>query len=60
MIELGTTLYLDFGDGELLECRADDTGSSVTDAHIDLCVADHQEALSLGVRTAAVYIEEAA
>lgn len=60
LIELGTTLYLDFGDGILQECRADDTGSSVTGAHIDLCVADHQEALELGVRTAAVYIEEAA
>ena len=57
-IELGTTLYLDFGDGVLRECRADDTGSGVTGAHIDLCVSDHQEALSLGIRTAAVYIEE--
>lgn len=57
-IELGTTLYLDFGDGVLRECRADDTGSGVTGAHIDLCVSDHQEALELGVRTAAVYIEE--
>ena len=60
LIELGSTLYLDFGDGVLQECRADDTGSSVTGAHIDLCVSNHQEALSLGVRTAAVYIEEAA
>lgn len=60
LIELGSTLYLDFGDGVLQECRADDTGSAVTGAHIDLCVADHQEALELGVRTAAVYIEEAA
>ena len=60
LIELGSTLYLDFGDGVLQECRADDTGSAVTGAHIDLCVADHQEALSLGVRTAAVYIEEVA
>lgn len=60
LIELGSTLYLDFGDGVLQECRADDTGSSVTGAHIDLCVSNHQEALELGVRTAAVYIEEAA
>lgn len=60
LIELGSTLYLDFGDGILQECRADDTGSSVTGAHIDLCVSNHQEALELGVRTAAVYIEEAA
>lgn len=60
LIELGSTLYLDFGDGVLQECRADDTGSSVTGAHIDLCVSNHQEALELGVRTAAVYIEEVA
>lgn len=58
LIELGSTLYLDFGDGELVECRADDTGAAVNGAHIDYCVSDHQEALSLGVRTAAVYIEE--
>lgn len=60
MIELGTTLYLDFGDGVLQECRADDTGFAVSGAHIDLCVSDHQEALELGIRTAAVYIEEVA
>ena len=58
LIELGSTLYLDFGDGEIVECRADDTGAAVNGAHIDYCVSDHQEALSLGVRTAAVYIEE--
>lgn len=57
-IELGSTLYLDFGDGELVQCRADDTGAAVTGAHIDYCVSDHQEALELGVRTATVYIEE--
>lgn len=59
LIELGSTLYLDFGDGELVECRADDTGAAVNGAHIDYCVSDHQEALELGVKTAAVYIEEA-
>lgn len=58
LIELGSTLYLDFGDGELMECRADDTGSAVTGAHIDLCVGSHQEALNLGVKTATVYIKE--
>ena len=58
LIELGSTLYLDFGDGELVECRADDTGAAVNGAHIDYCVPDHATALSLGVKTAAVYIEE--
>lgn len=58
LIELGSTLYLDFGDGKLVECRADDTGAAVNGAHIDYCVPDHATALSLGVKTAAVYIEE--
>ena len=58
LIELGSTIYLDFGDGELMECRADDTGGAVTGAHIDLCVGSHQEALNLGVKTATVYIKE--
>lgn len=57
LIPLDSTVWLDFGDGVLQECRADDTGSSVSGAHIDLCVSSHQEALSLGVRTAAVYVE---
>lgn len=59
-IELGSTLYMDFGDGVLIECRADDTGIGVNGAHIDYCVSDHQEALELGVKTAVVYIEEVA
>jgi len=58
LIELGSTVYLDFGDGELLEVRADDTGSGISGTHIDLCVSDHEEALQLGVRTATVYVEE--
>lgn len=57
LIELGTTLYLDFGGGTLMECRADDTGSGVSGAHIDLCLPDHQSALEFGVQTAKVYVE---
>lgn len=55
VIPLGSTVILDFGDGELQYCVADDTGSGVRGNHIDLAMADHQEALKMGVRTATVY-----
>lgn len=58
LIPLGSVVYLDFGDGELLEVRADDTGSGVSGAHIDLCVSSHAEANQLGVKTATVYVLE--
>ena len=60
LIELGSIVYLDFGDGELLECRADDTGSAIAGSKIDLCVASHEEAIQLGVKTATVYVQEVA
>lgn len=55
VIPLGSTVILDFGDGELRYCVADDTGSGVKGNHIDLAMADHREALEMGVRTATVY-----
>lgn len=55
VIPLGSTVILDFGDGELQYCVAEDTGSGIKGNHIDLAVADHQEALEMGVRTATVY-----
>ena len=58
LIPLGSTVYLDYGDGELLQFRADDTGSGVAGAHIDVCYPDHQTALEHGVQTARVYWEE--
>lgn len=57
LIPLGSTVYLDYGDGELLQFRADDTGSGVAGAHIDVCYPDHQSALEHGVQTARVYWE---
>lgn len=54
VIPLGSTVLVDLGDGEGLRYfRANDTG--VKGSHIDLCVPTHAEALSLGVKTAAVY-----
>jgi 3D (Asp-Asp-Asp) domain-containing protein len=60
LIELGSIVRLDFGNGEVLECRADDTGSAIAGSKIDLCVSSHEEALQLGLRTATVYVQEVA
>lgn len=60
LIPLGSTVYIDYGFGELLECRADDTGSGVAGAHIDLCAPDHQTALEMGKQTVRVYWKEGA
>lgn len=58
MIELGSTVYIDYGDGDIREYRADDTGSAIAGAKIDLCVTSHQEALELGVKTVKVWWDE--
>ena len=58
LIPMGSTVYMDYGDGELLEFRADDTGGAVAGAHIDVCYPDHQSALEHGVRKARVYWKE--
>lgn len=58
LIPLGSAVYIDYGDGVLQEFRADDTGSGVNGAHIDVCMTTHEEALEHGVREARVYWEE--
>lgn len=58
VIPLGSTVWLDYGDGNLVEYRADDTGGAVKGAVIDVCVADHATALQLGRRSATVYVQE--
>ena len=58
MIPLGSKVYIDYGDGEIFEYRADDTGSAIAGAKIDLCVSDHEEALELGVKTVQVWWDE--
>ena len=56
VIPLGADVLVDYGDGTGLHYyRADDTGSGVTGAHIDLCVGSHREAEELGIRRATVY-----
>lgn len=52
IIPLGSTVII---DGQ--KYLAADTGSSVKGLHIDICVADHNTAISSGVTTENVWIE---
>lgn len=54
IIPLGSTIMIEY-NGEMVYLRADDTGSAVKGNHIDIAVSGHQEALSLGVKTADVW-----
>ena len=54
VIPLGSTVMLE-RNGEMIYLRADDTGGAVNGNHIDIAVSGHQEALSLGVKTADVW-----
>lgn len=54
IIPLGSTIMIEY-NGEMVYLRADDTGSAVKGNHIDIAVQRHQEALSLGVKTADIW-----
>lgn len=54
IIPLGSTIMIEY-NGEMVYLRADDTGPAVKGNHIDIAVQGHQEALSLGVKTADVW-----
>lgn len=54
IIPLGSTIMIEH-NGEMVYLRADDTGPAVKGNHIDIAVSGHQEALSLGVKTADVW-----
>lgn len=58
LIPLGSTVWVDYGDGEIHEYVAQDVGAWVNGAHVDLAVATHDEALQMGRRTATVYWKE--
>lgn len=59
VIPLGSTVLVDFGDGEIHYFVAEDVGGAVKGNHIDIAVKEHEEALELGRKTATVwYIEE--
>ena len=57
IIPLGSTVWLMFSDGGRIQCRADDTGSAIQGARIDLCVSSHTEALEHGIDYITVYWE---
>lgn len=61
VVPLGTDLVMDYGDGIQHTYRAEDTGSAIQGARVDICVSSHQEALDLGVRSAVLrWAEEGA
>lgn len=54
VIPLGSTVWLEFDGGWKLECRADDTGSAISGARVDLCVPSHDEAIERGIQNVTV------
>lgn len=54
-IPLGSTIIIDWGDGDLEYRVADDRGGWVKGNHIDLAVTSHKEALEKGMDWATVY-----
>ena len=54
VIPLGSTVMLEH-NGEMVYLRADDTGGSIKGNRLDIAVKGHQEALSLGVKTADIW-----
>lgn len=58
VIPLGSTVYVDYGDGVIHTYIAHDTGGAVTGNHIDVAVDTHENALRLGLRRATVWWEE--
>ena len=58
VIPLGSTVYVDYGDGIVHTYIAHDTGGAVNGSHIDVAVATHAEASRLGLRKAIVWWEE--
>ena len=58
VIPLGSTVYVDYGDGVVHTYIAHDTGGAVKGNHIDVAVETHAEALRLGLKKAIVWWEE--
>lgn len=54
VISLGSTIMIEH-NGEMLYLRADDTGPAIRGNRLYIAVQGHQEALSLGVKTADIW-----
>lgn len=57
VIPLGSTVYVDYGDGVLHEYYADDVGGAIKGNRLDIAVETHSEALNCGIKYATVYWE---
>lgn len=55
VIPLGSAVIVEYPDGTVQNLLAEDTGKGVKGNWIDVCVATHEEAVNLGVKTATVY-----
>ena len=55
VIPLGSTVYVNYGDGVIHHYMAEDIGGGIEGNRIDVCVSSHKEALFLGTREATVY-----
>ena len=55
VIPLGSTVFVDFGDGVIHEYYADDTGGAIKGKRVDLTVETHQYALERGVDRATIW-----
>lgn len=58
VIPLGSTVYVDYGDGIVHTYIAHDTGGAVNGSHIDVAVETHADASRLGMKNATVWWEE--
>ncbi|MDO4978638.1 MAG: 3D domain-containing protein [Candidatus Saccharibacteria bacterium] len=56
VIPLGSTVLVDFGDGDVRTYVAEDTGGLIKGNHIDIAVATHHEALHSCNGTVTVYL----
>ena len=48
-VPLGSNVWVQYPDGQIVHYIAHDRGGAIQGAHFDICVSDHQEALELGV-----------
>ena len=55
MIPLGSTVFVDYGDGVIHEYLADDTGGAIKQKRIDVAVDTHSFALECGLKNATLW-----
>jgi 3D (Asp-Asp-Asp) domain-containing protein len=58
IIPLGSTVFVDYGDGHIHTYTAHDVGGYIKGKHIDVAVETHDMAVAMGLRTANIWWEE--